>query len=124
MSPESIFDCVYTFESDVWSYGILLWEIFSLGNASSCCIRFMMSEPLFSPLLKLRKTILIIIGIHADFPFTKNGATTCSKVVNVCAYVCVAGNSPYPGMQVGSAFYRMIQDGHRMNRPEIAPVEM
>ncbi|KAK2835865.1 hypothetical protein Q5P01_016349 [Channa striata] len=33
MSPESIFECVYTFESDVWSYGILLWEIFSLGNS-------------------------------------------------------------------------------------------
>ncbi|KAM4584594.1 KIT proto-oncogene, receptor tyrosine kinase b isoform 1-T1 [Odontesthes bonariensis] len=64
MSPESIFDCVYTFESDVWSYGILLWEIFSLGN------------------------------------------------------------SPYPGMQVGSTFYRMIQEGHRMNRPEFAPTEM
>ncbi|XP_037620631.1 KIT proto-oncogene, receptor tyrosine kinase b [Sebastes umbrosus] len=64
MSPESIFDCVYTFESDVWSYGILLWEIFSLGN------------------------------------------------------------SPYPGMQVGSVFYRMIQDGHRMTRPDFAPIEM
>ncbi|XP_061592074.1 KIT proto-oncogene, receptor tyrosine kinase b [Cololabis saira] len=64
MSPESIFDCVYTFESDVWSYGILLWEIFSLGN------------------------------------------------------------SPYPGMQVGSAFYRMIQQGHRMNRPDFAPIDM
>ncbi|XP_037530273.1 KIT proto-oncogene, receptor tyrosine kinase b [Nematolebias whitei] len=64
MSPESIFDCVYTFESDVWSYGILLWEIFSLGN------------------------------------------------------------SPYPGMQVGSAFYRMIQEGHRMSRPEFSPPEM
>ncbi|KAM3864763.1 KIT proto-oncogene, receptor tyrosine kinase b [Diretmus argenteus] len=64
MSPESIFDCVYTFESDVWSYGILLWEIFSLGN------------------------------------------------------------SPYPGMQVGSTFYRMIQDGHKMSRPEFAPTEM
>uniref|UniRef100_A0A672Z2T5 receptor protein-tyrosine kinase n=1 Tax=Sphaeramia orbicularis TaxID=375764 RepID=A0A672Z2T5_9TELE len=64
MSPESIFDCVYTFESDVWSYGILLWEIFSLGN------------------------------------------------------------SPYPGMQVGSAFYRMIQEGHRMSRPEFAPIEL
>uniref|UniRef100_A0A3B4YP85 Mast/stem cell growth factor receptor Kit n=1 Tax=Seriola lalandi dorsalis TaxID=1841481 RepID=A0A3B4YP85_SERLL len=62
MSPESIFDCVYTFESDVWSYGILLWEIFSL-------------------------------------------------------------NSPYPGTQVGSAFYRMIQEGHRMSRPEFAPIE-
>uniref|UniRef100_A0AAY4DH68 receptor protein-tyrosine kinase n=1 Tax=Denticeps clupeoides TaxID=299321 RepID=A0AAY4DH68_9TELE len=33
MSPESIFDCIYTFESDVWSYGILLWEIFSLGSS-------------------------------------------------------------------------------------------
>ncbi|XP_008305408.1 mast/stem cell growth factor receptor kita isoform X2 [Cynoglossus semilaevis] len=33
MSPESIFECVYTFESDIWSYGILLWEIFSLGTS-------------------------------------------------------------------------------------------
>ncbi|XP_064817018.1 mast/stem cell growth factor receptor kita-like, partial [Oncorhynchus masou masou] len=64
MSPESIFDGVYTLESDVWSYGILLWEIFSLGS------------------------------------------------------------SPYPGMQVGSAFYRMIQEGHRMNRPDVAPREI
>lgn len=36
MSPESIFECVYTFESDVWSYGILLWEIFSLGMRHVC----------------------------------------------------------------------------------------
>lgn len=64
MSPESIFDCVYTFESDVWSYGILLWEIFSLGN------------------------------------------------------------SPYPGMQVDSTFYKKIQDGYRMSKPEFAPAEI
>ncbi|XP_018410447.1 PREDICTED: macrophage colony-stimulating factor 1 receptor [Nanorana parkeri] len=33
MAPESIFDCIYTVQSDVWSYGIFLWEMFSLGRS-------------------------------------------------------------------------------------------
>ncbi|NWU51550.1 FLT3 kinase, partial [Dromas ardeola] len=60
MAPESLFERTYTMKSDVWSYGILLWEIFSLG-------------------------------------------------VN-----------PYPGIQVDTNFYKLIQSGFKMDRPYYA----
>ncbi|KAJ7320220.1 hypothetical protein JRQ81_019731 [Phrynocephalus forsythii] len=64
MAPESLFEGIYTIKSDVWSFGILLWEIFSLG-------------------------------------------------VN-----------PYPGMQVDTNFYKLIQSGFKMECPFYATEEI
>ncbi|XP_075923978.1 mast/stem cell growth factor receptor Kit-like isoform X2 [Petromyzon marinus] len=64
MAPESVFDCVFSLKSDVWSYGVLVWEIYSYGE------------------------------------------------------------SPYPHLEVDDTFFRLLQDGYRMEVPKGCPPAM
>lgn len=101
MAPESIFNCVYTFESDVWSYGIFLWELFSLGKM------FLAKDYLIAQQFLEVSSVSYQLRINTDLP-----------------PLCAPGSSPYPGMPVDSKFYKMIKEGFRMLSPEHAPAEM
>ena len=60
MSPESIFQRTYTTKSDVWSFGVLLWEILTYGGEPYAAI------PIES-LLKLLK-----VGYRLERPLTSS----------------------------------------------------
>ncbi|XP_072296267.1 platelet-derived growth factor receptor beta-like [Eucyclogobius newberryi] len=74
MSPEN-FLCVYTTQSDVWSYGVLLWEIYSMGElpfpdvpVSKFCSELKNGKRLDKPELAPKEIFQLMIGCWQQSP--------------------------------------------------------
>uniref|UniRef100_A0A8C3K244 Tyrosine-protein kinase receptor Tie-1 n=1 Tax=Calidris pygmaea TaxID=425635 RepID=A0A8C3K244_9CHAR len=97
MAIESLNYSVYTTKSDVWSFGVLLWEIVSLGKTSLC------------PLPPLG-----YLEVWSSCR-TRGGTLGIVPAAASCVFLA-AGGTPYCGMTCAE-LYEKLPQGYRMEKP-------
>lgn len=99
MAPESLHDNVFTTKSDVWSFGITVWEIVTLGECHllsehECCCRILI--------------LLIINNFYYDY--------FICFLLTLPILSIHTGSTPYPGT-TAEEVVRRVRDGYRLEKP-------
>ncbi|XP_041477646.1 fibroblast growth factor receptor-like isoform X2 [Lytechinus variegatus] len=120
MAPEALFDRMFTTQSDVWSFGILLWEIMTLGGTPYPSVPV---EQMFDYLRsgkrleKPQNTSLEIYHILCECWRTSPGQrpTFSELVEDLDRIISVSSNQDYLDLEaVGDAPVKTFQESERM----------
>ncbi|XP_072177345.1 fibroblast growth factor receptor-like isoform X2 [Diadema setosum] len=120
MAPEALFDRMFTTQSDVWSFGILLWEIMTLGGTPYPSVPV---EQMFDYLRsgkrleKPQNTSLEIYHIMCECWRTSPGQRPMFSelVEDLDRIISVSSNQDYLDLEaVGDAPVKTFQESERM----------
>lgn len=79
MAPESLYDNIFSVKSDIWSFGVLIWEIVTLGSTP------------YPGLAAAEVRYFRIYSNSKDFLSTKDYQTIRSNIFQLIHYVAPLG---------------------------------
>ena len=79
LALESIFERIYTHKSDVWSFGITLWELFSLGKTPYNGIRTDRVPEMLEKGERLQQPIICTIDVYMIM-------VKCELFMTICTF--------------------------------------
>ena len=122
----SYLTCPFLFPIVRWSYGVVLWELFTYGKCTKCFVLWLPMSHIIPCSLVWLSVILspALPSSLSNFYSHAPGSSNFLSSHLPPPFLPPSGHTPYPDIQLGPSyepFIAYLKEGHRMTQPESSP---